>query len=392
MKKRRLTKARIKFLSLVPRGANRLPTILKEDGGFEVTLLTKGLGDNGELNAIVYAPEFRDSQGDIACAAVIKEMAYEASREGVEIDLRHNNKPVGRERAYVAETFIVQKNDPRFSDLTDYDGKPVDPTGSWGVVVKIDDPELRRLYKEGGWQGISMAGTAEVVHEKEDTQATAEEIVDLLAKRLNLRDNSTQEKDMPLSEADLAKINESTATIVAKAIADVEKAKHDKKEDERKKKEEAAKAKKKVKKTDEAPEFEGDSTKPEDVQKHLRALKRYEMEKDVDWSDPESVAEHAEGLATLAKEESDTNPELAKAKADLVKAQARLKKINSASRQSTGTVTNDSTTTIKKTEIDLYGGAPFFSADLQKMDEAERNACLEAGARMAAYANGRRGY
>ena len=150
---RRIKKARIQFVSLVPKGANGIATIYKDDGSFNFGLLVKDAGsafaDKGELVAVVYAPERRDSQGDIASAEVIKEALYESARNGFDIDIRHDGKAVPRDKAFVAESFIVQKNDPRFTDMKDYSGTPVDPTGSWGVVLKIDDQELRKLYREG---------------------------------------------------------------------------------------------------------------------------------------------------------------------------------------------------------------------------------------------------
>lgn len=169
---RRIKKAQIKFISLVPAGANKMPVLYKDDGHVEFDTLVKASEDAGELLAVVYAPEHRDSQGDIASAEVIKDMAYDAAKRGVEIDLRHDGKPVGRERAYVAESFLIAKGDERFVGWTDRDGGAADLTGAWATVIKIEDPELRRLYREGEWGGVSMAGRAEVVAtEKSDDEA-----------------------------------------------------------------------------------------------------------------------------------------------------------------------------------------------------------------------------
>ena len=370
MKRRRLKKARIKFLSLCPKGANKMRTILKDDGAFEVRLLSKGMDDNGELNAIVYAPEFTDSQGDFASASVIKDMAYAAARDGVEIDVRHDGKGVGSKRAFVAENFIVQKGDTRFEDLKDYAGKPVDATGAWGVVIKIEDPELRKLYQEGGWKGISMAGEAEVEQEKADD--VVDRVMDALSKRLETK-NQTLEEDMPLSEEDLKKIEDQTTAIVTKVLEGFEKSKHIKAEDEKKKKN-----KSKVKK--EAPEFEGDPTKPEDVAKHVKALCRHKLETSLDWSDAEAVAKHAEALAELAKSgKNDGGGD--ENKAEIEKLQAKITKLQSHSRQGSGTPPTTSTTTVVET-MRVEG--------LTKSDELD--AALKAGAAMAAYSNSQRGF
>ena len=169
--KRRIKKATVRFISLVPQGANKLPVIVKEDGYFEVGLLTKANEEKRELLALVYAPEFRDSQGDIASAEVVKEMAHSFQKGGGQLDIRHDGKPLERDKAFVAETFIVQKNDPRFDGFQDRDGNPVNSEGAWGVVIKIEDDSIWNLYKEGGWAGVSLAGTAQMETEKgEDSQ------------------------------------------------------------------------------------------------------------------------------------------------------------------------------------------------------------------------------
>ena len=75
---RRFRKAKINFVSLVPLGANQMPTIFKEGAAgdnLEMSLLVKEAKtriEKGELLACVYAPEIRDSQGDIASAEVIR--------------------------------------------------------------------------------------------------------------------------------------------------------------------------------------------------------------------------------------------------------------------------------------------------------------------------------
>jgi len=173
-----------------------------DDQTLDVELLIK-TGDDflekGELTALVYAPEHRDTQGDIASAEVIKTMMYDAARDGVSIDVRHDGTALNKTQAYVAESFLVQKADPRFEGIKTYDGTVVDPTGSWGVVMKIDDPVLRQKYRDGEWTGVSMGGTAEVVSEKSD--GMAEQVIELLAKHLGV---TTEDIDMTKDELSAA--------------------------------------------------------------------------------------------------------------------------------------------------------------------------------------------
>jgi hypothetical protein len=66
------------------------------------------------------------------------------------------------DQASVAETFIVQKGDPRFQGWVDNYGTPVDATDAWGMLIKISDPGLRKAVKDGRIAGLSLFGLAEV--------------------------------------------------------------------------------------------------------------------------------------------------------------------------------------------------------------------------------------
>jgi hypothetical protein len=171
---RKIKKIRVEFVSLVPMGANNLRVVYKEDGRVELPLLTKGMTDEGELAALVYVPGVEDLQGDMADAQVVKEMAHTFLESGGKLDLQHNFKPIPRDKAFVAESFLIRGHDPRFSGLSTYEGHPVDPIDGWAIVIKIQDPELRRLYREGGWNGVSLGGKAqfEEVDEKKSFWAS----------------------------------------------------------------------------------------------------------------------------------------------------------------------------------------------------------------------------
>src|SRR5690606_3383333 len=210
---RRIKKARITHISLVPRGANRMPVLYKQDGSIQFDLLTKvgsDFDEEGELLAVVYVPELRDSQGDIASAKVVKEMMHSFAKEGKGIDIRHDGKPVGKDRAFVAEQFLVQKGDSRFAGFKDYDGNEVDVTGAWAVIIKIEDEELRRLYREGQWNGVSMGGVGEVEEEKEG-------ILKEILKALGLANNRNN-GDQDMTAEELAKALEKNNESLTKAL------------------------------------------------------------------------------------------------------------------------------------------------------------------------------
>ena len=173
--KHRVLKARVKFLSLVKKGANKMPVLYKDESASLIefkTLMKAADGEDvGELLTVTWAPEFRDSDQTIASAEVIKEVAYSHAECGFNLDLFHDGNALTREQAFVAESFIIQKGDPRFADWKDNDGNPVDVTGGWGNVIKIKSPELRAAVRSGELSGVSVYGPAIVALNKSDQLA-----------------------------------------------------------------------------------------------------------------------------------------------------------------------------------------------------------------------------
>lgn len=335
MPNRRILRGEIKFISLCKRGANRLPVIYKEDGAFDCEMLMKAADDfmeKGELLAVVYAPEFRDSQGDIASATVVKDMMYAAAKNGESIDIRHDGKALDKNQVYVAERFLVQKGDARFADFKDYEGKTVDVTGAWATVLKIEDQKLRDHYKAGDWNGVSMGGTADLATEKTD-DSIVQKVVDAFAKSLGLNEEDDDMKPEELAAA-LEKNNEALVSgigdAVAKAIKGEPASKSGDKDDKDDKDDKEAKA----------PVFKGDYSKPEDVAKHQEALASWNLRKDIDWEDAESVQKYQDELKKLAdakKAEGDDgdSEEVKKLKLEKKEAEDRLNVAMGKSQQGT---------------------------------------------------------
>lgn len=211
-KKRRIIDGKITFLSLCALGKNRMRAIYKADGTVEFqSVIARKMNEEGELTALVYVPDHADTDGDFADAVAIKRLAHSFAESGLNVDIRHNMQAVSKEQAFVAESFIVQQGDPRFSGVRDMDGNEFDPTNSWAVVVKILDPELRRLYREGAWTGVSMFGDARV-QEIEKSDNSEEPIMD--------EEKLAELLTKSLTEAGLSgeKIGEAVREAVSKAV------------------------------------------------------------------------------------------------------------------------------------------------------------------------------
>lgn len=300
---RRIKKADIEFISLVPAGANKFRSIYKADGSCELETLSK-LNDQGELTAVVYAPEHRDSQGDIADAAVIKDAARGFIAKGAKIDIRHDGKPVDAKKAYVAESFIIHKGDERFDDgWEDKDGNAVDLTGAWATVIQLEDPDLRDKYRSGEWQGVSMGGTAIVEQEKEHNDGTAvNKLCDLLSKALT----PAQTQPTPNEEDDMTPEQLTTLT---KALTDgfdalgnkIEKSIETKlgKSDEGE-----GNGNKPKPNTEEPkePVFKGSRSDGNALRKHAIEVQLFRLEKETDLGDPDQVEEYLEKTEELREE------------------------------------------------------------------------------------------
>jgi hypothetical protein len=168
----------VKFLSFVKRGANKMPVLYKDQGDLTEFRTMMKSAEEGELLTVTFAPEYRDADLTIASLDVVKQMAYSHAESGFELDLFHDGESLKPEQAFIAESFIIQKGDPRFADWKDTDGKPVDVTGGWGNVIKINSPELRAAVKDGTVSGVSVYGPAIVALNKSD------ELADHLSLRL----------------------------------------------------------------------------------------------------------------------------------------------------------------------------------------------------------------
>lgn len=307
---REILEADILFLSLCPRGKNGFVTIYKADTSHvEFSGLTKaldGFDEKGRLAAVVWVPNRRDADGDFASAATVEKMAHSFLKNGAQLDMIHDCKSLPKEAVFVAESFIIQKGDERFSGVTDYAGAPVDPTGGWGVILQINDPNLRKAYREGEWEGVSMYGPGKVRHVEAIDKARVEAIRKVITTK--------ETEDMTKEEIDALVAKSVADALLAKQKADEDAAKLAKaKADEDAAKLAKEKADEDAAKLVKAPEI--DVTNPEAVREHAKKLAIVELQKGVNWSDPKSVEEYASKLETLQKGETSEVKKAAASKA-----------------------------------------------------------------------------
>lgn len=293
--KRRIKRGKITHVSLCRRAMNQLPVLMKSGDRVQIDLLTKMQGE-GLMHALVYVPDVVDAEGDVASGPVIKQMAHDFLANGGNIDIEHNLQVLGPERIRIAETFIVQKGDPRFAGWKDYQGRDVNAEGSWALILKVLDPELRAAAERGELNGVSMFGQAEIETLQKTIPVT------------NTNTNMTPEQMQAFCEM----LTKSLATALKPAAPQTP-----------------------VAPVKEPIAFEGDPLNGEDLAKHMDKV----LFASLDLSKPSDLAKWqghvAKRQAEIQKAQAGAGgnqpTELEKAQAELKKAQEALAKLQKAS-------------------------------------------------------------
>lgn len=323
--RRRLKNAEITHVSLCRRGVNGVRSILKSVSDTEARILFKTsiakMTNEGLLHTLVYLPDDVDHEEDTMTAEEVRKTAHGFLRNGGHIDIEHDGVPLSRDEVHIAEHYIVPPNDPKFAGITDDQGNLIDPTGAWGLILKIHDPDLLAGYELGEWIGVSMAGRAEVEMIGKSRLSDPQEEEDL---------NMTPEERKEFAQ----EIAKATATAVAEAIKPPQSETPP-----------AAPAEPQAAKN--LPEPPEDLDDPEVLEKYLDDLFVAELDL-TKQSDVQKLIKHRREQAAkrakaeaeakkVEKSESGEGPgketELEKAKRERDEAQARLEKLEKSSRQ-----------------------------------------------------------
>ena len=158
---RELKDLEVSWISLVDKGANNKTILWKgseSDQHLKTIDIAKVNDEQQIVLGIVYSPNQVDAHGDFADAETIKQAAYNfmKARNTANVDKQHN---LEKQDAYIAESWIVEKGDPRFPEPGD--------VGAWAVAIKIEDADLWQAVKSGEITGISLYGKS---HVEEDVE------------------------------------------------------------------------------------------------------------------------------------------------------------------------------------------------------------------------------
>lgn len=165
-KAKEITDARISFVSLVDKAANKRPFLIvkNKDGKAAFTTygrIIKSDDDRHFVTGIVYEPMTEDAHGNYMTADEIEKAAYWFAKNGNKVDLQHNF--VSEEGTAVVESWIAKSD-------CDIGGETV-KQGTWLMTVEINDDSLWQSIQNGEITGLSMGGLG--VYAQEDTDLSS---------------------------------------------------------------------------------------------------------------------------------------------------------------------------------------------------------------------------
>lgn len=157
-----ITDAKIQFVSLVDKAANKRQFLLKKADDGKATFTTYGRiikadADNHYVTGIVYEPLIEDTHGNYMTEEEITKAAYWFAKNGDKVDLQHSFEPL--DGATVVENWIAKAD-------FEVDGETV-TKGTWLMTVEVTDDAVWEGIEKGDITGFSMGGLGN--YSEEDT-------------------------------------------------------------------------------------------------------------------------------------------------------------------------------------------------------------------------------
>lgn len=165
-----ITDAKISFVSLVDKAANKRQFLLKkaEDGQASFTTygrIVKTDAENHYVTGIVYEPMEEDSHGNYMTAEEITKAAYWFAKNGDKVDLQHSFEPL--DNATVVENWVA-KADFKIGD-------EVIKEGTWLMTVEVSDESVWEGIEKGEITGFSMGGLGNYSEEDVDLDSVSKQ-------------------------------------------------------------------------------------------------------------------------------------------------------------------------------------------------------------------------
>lgn len=158
-----ITDAKINFVSLVDKAANKRQFLLKKEDGGKAAFtsygrIVKADAENHYVTGIVYEPLAEDSHGNFMTEEEIIKAAYWFAKNGDKVDLQHSFEPL--DGATVVENWIAKAD-------FEIDGEAIQK-GTWLMTVEVADESVWEGIEKGEITGFSMGGLGNYSEEDVD--------------------------------------------------------------------------------------------------------------------------------------------------------------------------------------------------------------------------------
>lgn len=166
LKAKEISDAKISFVSLVDKAANKKQFLITKAESGQATFSTYGKivkvdTDNHYVTGIVYEPMTEDSQENYMTADEIQKAAYWYAKNGDKVDLQHSFEAL--DGACVVENFVAK------SDM-EIEGEQISK-GTWLMTVEVSDADIWSKIEKGEITGFSMGGVGKYSDEDVDLDA-----------------------------------------------------------------------------------------------------------------------------------------------------------------------------------------------------------------------------
>lgn len=158
-----ISNAKIQFVSLVDKAANKRQFLLKKEQDGKATFtaygrIVKADSENHYVTGVVYEPMTEDSHGNYMSEEEITKAAYYFAKNGDKVDIQHSFEAF--DGATVVETWIA-KADFKIGDEEIR-------KGTWLMTMEIADADVWEKIEKGEITGFSMGGVGEYSEEDVD--------------------------------------------------------------------------------------------------------------------------------------------------------------------------------------------------------------------------------
>ena len=162
-----ITDAKISFVSLVNKAANKKQFLITKSGNGAANFATFGRilkadADSHFVTGIVYEPMVEDTQGNYMTEEEITKAAYWFAKNGNQVDLQHCFEKC--DGAAVVESYVAK------CDM-EIEGEAI-RKGTWIMTMEITDTDVWESIQKGEITGFSMGGMG--VYSGEDVELPVE--------------------------------------------------------------------------------------------------------------------------------------------------------------------------------------------------------------------------